>query len=180
MNSNLPDDYLKSIISYICDTISLRNNLLVIDGINFMSLPEYYKIYILKFAFTKYYKKKINGFNSEIIHNCLQDNYNILISLLELFIYLYTKKDKYSQKHFIMILNIKNKYNIAFYKDDYINLMDKINNSEMRKNNKLKKILLEQECYDELYNNINKNEDADEDINYIQKQKEQERLEFYK
>ncbi len=184
MNSKLPDDYLKSIISYVCDTISLRKNLLVIDGINFMCLPEYYQIYILKFAFTKHYNKRIDGFNCEIINNCLQNNYNILISLLEMFVYLNTKKDKYSIKHFITILNMKRKYNIAFYKYDYVNLIDKINYSEMKKNNKIKKILLKHELYDELYNNIENIENIDNDDEgtqkEIQKNKEAKRLEFYK
>jgi hypothetical protein len=187
MDSNLPDDYLKSLITYVCDTISLKNNLLVIDSINFMCLPEYYKIYILKFAFTKYYKKRINGFENELIYECFKKNSDILIMLLELFIFLNTKNDKYSEKHFITILNIKTKYNIAFYKYDYMNIIDKINNSEVRKNNKLKRILLECELYDELYNNVNnieniENIDNDDEGTQkeIQKNKEAKRLEFYK
>jgi hypothetical protein len=174
MNSKLPDDYLKSIISYVCDTISLKNNLLVIDTINFMCLPEYYQIYVLKFAFTKYYNKRIDGFYNEIICECFKKKYDILVELLQLFIYLNTKNDKWSITHFIMLLNIKKKYNVAFYKYDYMNIMDKINNSEMRKINKLKRLLIEHECYDELYNNINV-----ENVE-IDKEKEQERLEFYK
>ena len=178
MNTKLSDDYLKSIITYVCDTISLRKKLLVIDPINFMCLPEYYQIYILKFAFTKYYKKRIDGFYNEIIYECLKKNSDILLQLLELFIYLNTKNDIYSEKHFITILNIKTKYNIAFYKYDYMNLMDKINNSEIRKNKKVKNLLLKHELYDELYNNIENVENV-ENVE-IQKQKEQERLEFYK
>ncbi len=181
MNSKLPDDYLKSIISYVCDTISLKNNLLVIDIINFMCLPEYYQIYVLKFAFTKYYNKRIDGFYNEIICECFKNNYNILISLLEMFVYLNTKNDKYSLNHFFTILNIKKKYNVAFYKYDYMNLMDKINNSEMRKINKVKRLLIEHECYDELYNNIENIEDDDNETQKeIQKNKETIRLEFYK
>ena len=112
MNSKLPDDYLKSIISYVCETISLRKNLLVIDGNNFKCLPEYYQIYVLKYAFMKYYKKRIDGFDTELIYKCLQNNSDILLELLELFIYLHTKKEKNYEKHFITILNIKTKYNI--------------------------------------------------------------------
>ncbi len=179
INSKLPDDYLKSIITYVCDTISLKNNLLVIDPINFMCLPEYYQIYILKFAFTKYYKKRIDGFYNEIIYECFKKNSDILLQLLELFIYLNTKNDKYSEKHFITILNIKTKYNIAFYKYDYMNLIDKINYSQMKKNNKIKILLSKCECYDELYNNIKNDINNFENLE-IQKEKEQERLEFYK
>jgi hypothetical protein len=175
MNSKLPDDYLKSIISYVCDTISLRKNLLVIDGINYLSLPEYYKIYVLKFAFMKFYKKKINGFDNELIYESFHKNPEILVQLLELFIYLNTKKDKWSIYHINMLVNIKMKYNIVFDNYNYMNLMDKINNSEIRKNNKIKKLLTKCECYDELYNNIENIEDNEE----IQKEKEQERLELY-
>jgi hypothetical protein len=178
MNSKLPDDYLKSIISYVCETISLRKNLLVIDGNNFMCLPEYYQIYILKYAFMKYYKKRIDGFDNELIYKCLQNNSDILLQLLELFIYLHTKKDKCYEKHFITILNIKTKYNIAFYKCDYMNLIDKISYSEMKKNNKVKKLLTKCECYDELYMNI-KTDKEDMDFIILQQQKEQERLDFY-
>ena len=59
-----------------------------------------------------------------------------------------------------------------------MNIIDKINNSEVRKNNKLKRILLECELYDELYNNVNNIENI-ENIE-LQKEKEKERLEFYK
>ena len=123
----------------------------------------------------RYYKKRINGFYNEMIYESLKKNSDILIHLLELFIYLNTKKDKYSEKHIIMILNIKMKYNIVFNKSDYVNLTDKINNSEMKKNNKIKKLLTKCECYDELYMNI-KNDIEDIEI---QKQKEEERINFY-
>ena len=181
MNNKLPDEYFKSIITYVCDTIDFRNNLIVIDGNNFMCLPEYYQIYILKFAFMKYYKKRIDGFNNEMIYECFKKNSDIFIGLLELFIYLYTKKDKYSQNHFIMLLNIKKKYNIVFNNCDYMNLIDKINNSEMKKNNKIKILLTEYELYDELYMNVDNNIENIKDIEdiEIQKQKEKDRIKFY-